>query len=260
MKRFKGFTLIELLVVISIIALLMSILIPALNKAKGLARKITCMSNMKQVGIALVAYTVANNDRYPCHNITGNPGPMFGKTEFEVASTETWWGLIAPYIQFHDSKIGTSATLGERMGADSVGHCPNHKFEMELVSGNLARTDQRTSFSYSGNPNMFLSARKIGGGPSAIPGKPALKASQVVSIQDKIIIVELHNQSDWPLNNGAAYRGKWNEHTGWWTYDDDHGWAATHSRVLNYLYCDGHADSVDHMQKLEKEFYPSGKR
>ena len=49
----KGFTLIELLVVVSIIALLVSILMPALNKAKELAKLTMCMSNLKQMGLVL---------------------------------------------------------------------------------------------------------------------------------------------------------------------------------------------------------------
>jgi len=54
--RKKGFTLIELLVVISIIALLMSILMPSLGRAKALAKDVLCMSNQKQVGLYLSMY------------------------------------------------------------------------------------------------------------------------------------------------------------------------------------------------------------
>ncbi len=59
----RGFTLIELLVVISIIALLLSILMPSLSKVKEQARKTICMSNMRQVGIATIAYMGDNNDK-----------------------------------------------------------------------------------------------------------------------------------------------------------------------------------------------------
>ncbi|WP_432798037.1 DUF1559 domain-containing protein [Poriferisphaera sp. WC338] len=60
-----AFTLIELLVVISIIALLIGILLPALGSARKEARAIQCASNMRQVGVAIVDYTVTNKDHMP---------------------------------------------------------------------------------------------------------------------------------------------------------------------------------------------------
>ena len=64
MKK-KGFTLIELLVVISIIALLVSILMPALNKAREQARKTVCASNLRSNALALCLYAGQNNDKLP---------------------------------------------------------------------------------------------------------------------------------------------------------------------------------------------------
>jgi len=68
--RQPGFTLIELLVVIAIIALLMGILLPSLNRAREQARKIACLSNMRQMGVALQVYLIDSEYRLPpssCH-------------------------------------------------------------------------------------------------------------------------------------------------------------------------------------------------
>ena len=93
LKR-KGFTLIELLVVIAIIAILAAILFPVFTRAKENARKTVCLSNLKQIGMALKMYDRDNNDYGPLNgkaghsrqvgdcislyyaNITDSPNPM----------------------------------------------------------------------------------------------------------------------------------------------------------------------------------------
>jgi len=62
-KRTNGFTLIELLVVVSIIALLVSILLPALGKARQQAQSVICQTNLRTIGQAEITYAVENEDR-----------------------------------------------------------------------------------------------------------------------------------------------------------------------------------------------------
>ena len=64
----QGFTLIELLVVISIIALLVSILLPSLSKAREQARKVVCQSNLKQSGTAFIMYALDHDGFFPYLN------------------------------------------------------------------------------------------------------------------------------------------------------------------------------------------------
>jgi prepilin-type N-terminal cleavage/methylation domain-containing protein/prepilin-type processing-associated H-X9-DG protein len=63
--RRKGFTLVELLVVIGIIALLISILLPSLNRARETANRVKCGSNMRQIGQAIQLYANENKGNYP---------------------------------------------------------------------------------------------------------------------------------------------------------------------------------------------------
>ncbi|HBG26492.1 MAG: hypothetical protein A2Y10_04105 [Planctomycetes bacterium GWF2_41_51] len=87
MKRPKGFTLVELLVVISIIAILLAVLIPALNKARQQAKKVVCSSNMRQMGVALQCYLQDSETHLPdssCH--TDDPN-------------EYWLKILTKYLK-----------------------------------------------------------------------------------------------------------------------------------------------------------------
>ena len=69
MNKQKGFTLVELLVVISIIALLMAILLPALARARELGKRAACTNQIKQLGLAWVLYCDTNNEKVPVGDV-----------------------------------------------------------------------------------------------------------------------------------------------------------------------------------------------
>lgn len=75
-QEIDGFTLIELLVVIAIVAILASLLLPALSKTKSKAQGILCLGNLRQLTLAWRLYAEDNNDRLPyCHNCGTHGGP-----------------------------------------------------------------------------------------------------------------------------------------------------------------------------------------
>ncbi len=82
LKKNKGFTLVELLVVIAIIALLMAVLLPALNKARRATKRVVCMSNMKQLLTAWMSYAEQNDGKLV------NGGQGTGNSPFP---TEPYW-------------------------------------------------------------------------------------------------------------------------------------------------------------------------
>jgi prepilin-type N-terminal cleavage/methylation domain-containing protein/prepilin-type processing-associated H-X9-DG protein len=108
-----AFTLIELLVVLSIIALLIGILLPALGAARDTARSAQNLSNLRQVGIALVAYTAERGDFYPMHSSTTSTSSVAGP----AGSTKPRWpDYLFPYM--NNTDIFRSPNLDE---ADLLG-------------------------------------------------------------------------------------------------------------------------------------------
>jgi prepilin-type N-terminal cleavage/methylation domain-containing protein/prepilin-type processing-associated H-X9-DG protein len=100
MKQKNGFTLVELLVVIGIIAALIAMLLPALNKARQQAQQVACLSNLRQLGLATQCYLQDNKNTYfPWSNNSG----------------VSWWYHVAPEI----SRQSTTASDVKLM------HCPS---------------------------------------------------------------------------------------------------------------------------------------
>jgi prepilin-type N-terminal cleavage/methylation domain-containing protein/prepilin-type processing-associated H-X9-DG protein len=131
MRKKKGFTLIELLVVISIIALLLSILMPALSAVKERARFVVCKSNLRQLGVAAATYAADNNDSlmHPSHFMNSEDSYQEAYTscpqlyciwhygDFEMDS------VLWPYLEDRDVvKCPTFSTVCRANGCAN----PNH--------------------------------------------------------------------------------------------------------------------------------------
>ena len=87
----KGFTLIELLVVIAIIAILAAILFPVFARARENARRASCQSNLKQIGLGILQYTQDYDEKYPVYRMDGGTG--------NAGSTYGWADGIQPYVK-----------------------------------------------------------------------------------------------------------------------------------------------------------------
>ena len=98
----QGFTLVELLVVIGIIAVLIGILLPALNKARRAAATVQCSSNMRQIATAMLQYIQVNNGQFP---------PSGAPYINGVYPYGWWWANELVRGKYIDSRAPTSTAI-----------------------------------------------------------------------------------------------------------------------------------------------------
>lgn len=128
----SGFTLVELLVVIGIIALLISILLPALNKAREQANLVQCQSNLRQIGQAIFMYTGDNGGSLPWGfydaslNFTNGTQITWSSTGAQEQAESFWSILIQPYMSKAGSNFVDNANMGGLIsGVRQVFICPD---------------------------------------------------------------------------------------------------------------------------------------
>jgi len=171
MKRHKGFTLVELLVVIGIIALLIAILLPALNRARREARLVQCSANMRTIGQSLTNYASDNNGCLPprADFYRLNPSnsglvvaPMFASPSGPDPGWNTWTGqpgFMAYISLFQQDNVNPQATtpiLPIQVGSTTVD--PGANLGLLAMSGYLGHYSAAEVVAGLNNPS-FLPVR-----------------------------------------------------------------------------------------------------
>ncbi|HEV3263428.1 MAG TPA: DUF1559 domain-containing protein [Gemmataceae bacterium] len=183
----RGFTLVELLVVIAIIAVLVGLLLPAIQKAREAAARNTCVNNMKQMGVALHMYADQHNGSFPTSGEGILPGSYgIGQTiptQFDLQSTFTH---MLPYLEHGDiydaydltkpynasienitvaktvvpTYLCPSNPVRPRSGVDSLGYAYCDYMPISYVDINGAGTGPTRDNTY---PNKTSGALQLGG-------------------------------------------------------------------------------------------------
>ena len=245
MHRRRGFTLVELLVVIGVIAVLISLLLPALNRAREAASQIKCLSNLRQLGTAFLMYTNENHGAFP----SCATGP----------ETPDWWIYWYSDQDLKDSAI--ARYLAPRVTADMF-RCPSHDivppdgaywFYQYSYSANWMICEPRD---YTNTGNGFTWQAFDAYPIDDVRQRPNLRVNQIRRPSDIILLVDENSQT---VDDGC-----WAPQH--YAYDRRNLLSNRHDRRSelrydpyagrgNAAFCDGHAEFVPRIEAAQKEHY-----
>tara|TARA_Y100000589_G_scaffold259047_2_gene248532 strand:- start:549 stop:1271 length:723 start_codon:yes stop_codon:yes gene_type:complete len=203
----RAFTLIELLVVISIISILIAILLPALRAAREQSKTLSCLSNMKQIGLCFTMYQTNFREFFP-------PPTINAPTTQNAGGKLYWIDLMKPYVNDHTpvANVDNYLWFNNASPNPTVFQCPSLRLEQ----------CNRTAFSGMGYNNYGLS--------NGLWSDLHVRLLDIRRPTDLMVVAD--------ANELAPYQGASGINTGD-KIDFRHSKSAT-----NMLYADGHCKTI----------------
>jgi len=241
----EGFTLIELLVVIAIIALLMGILLPALNKVRDQAKRVKCQAQQKQFGLAATMYANDNSGSLPFYM------PVFDGRGGTTDANQMWYGKLGVYM----SLKGSTSKGGQQTYAQisNVRRCPSGK---RTTDASYARFDNWMGWigvNYGAwNRADFAAEAPFVYGCDKDPNKPSdpVKVTNMKKAGDWLMFLDVFQDlvytpalPEWRFDKDEDGDGKLDTKV-WTLFSYNGANAKVHGGGCNVTLCDGHVEWV----------------
>lgn len=237
LRKSRGFTLVELLVVIAVIAILAGLLLPALGSAKSKARGISCLSNLKQIGLAAQLYADESNDRLPYNMGAAEIRQAVAQNQFlNWNSAIMDWEVENPGNSNTSDNTNTVLLIKGGIGpytgrSAGVFHCPSDNILSDIQShaGWQNRIRSISMNAMVGDPGLF---NKGGSNTNNPDYKQFFKVGQVPKPSQIFVFIEEHPDS---INDGYFLNKP--DQLEWFDLP-----ASYHNGAVNLSFTDGHAE------------------